>query len=81
MGDEFENTPLKGKNGKILRYADGKPILYKHFLNDLPDEEHEVFRRLSAAQQIEYYHELGLDPPKSLLDAVEKEKEKKNDKK
>jgi len=76
MGDDFENKTLKGENGKILRYADGKPILYKHFLNDLPDEEHDVFSKLSSAEQIEYYHEIGLDPPKSLLDAVENEKKK-----
>jgi len=76
MGDDFENKTLKGENGKILRYADGKPILYKHFLNDLPDEEDNVFGKLSSAEQIEYYHEIGLDPPKSLLDAVENEKKK-----
>lgn len=37
---DFENTPLKDK-GRTIRYHDGKPVLYKHFLNDLPDPEHE----------------------------------------
>lgn len=74
---DFENKTLKDEDGTVLKTADGKPILYKHFLNDLPDEEHEVFRRLSAAKQIEYYHELGLDPPKSLIDKAKKESKTK----
>lgn len=69
MSIDFENKPLKNENGKVIRTADGKPILYKHFLNDLPDDEHED--KWSARERIRFYGRLGLKVPECLLKEVD----------
>ena len=70
MSVDFENKPLKDENGEIIRYANGKPVLYKHFLNDLPDEEHEVFSNLSDAERVAEYRRRGFPVPENLLKSV-----------
>ena len=75
MSVDFENKPLRDENGKKIRTADGKPVLYKHFLNDLPDEEHSVYPKLSNSEKIAEWENLGIEPPEDLLKSMnDKEK-------
>jgi len=77
---DFENTPVTNDDGKIIRYADGKPVLYKHFLNDLPDDDDpNLFRNQSPENQLSYIHGLGYrakDFDKSLI-SLEQELDRK----
>ncbi|MFQ5500141.1 MAG: hypothetical protein ACE5FH_10775 [Candidatus Zixiibacteriota bacterium] len=66
MTTDFENRPLKDENGEIIRYDDGKPVLYKHFLNDLPDEE----LKLTAEDWAKQYKALNFPVPENILSAI-----------
>lgn len=50
-----DNRALRDKNGKIETYADGSPILYKHFTND-PSDEH--FERVNNQSEQEFLEEI-----------------------
>lgn len=75
MAVDFENKPLKDDDGNIIKTADGKPVLYKHFLNDLPDEEHDVYGRMTAVEKLAYTRSMGLEPTPELIKAAAKENE------
>ncbi|RME20813.1 MAG: hypothetical protein D6800_12785 [Candidatus Zixiibacteriota bacterium] len=58
--NKFENTPLRDENGEIIRYANGKPVLYKHFLNDLPDDDDpNLYRNYPPEKKLRYIHSMG----------------------
>lgn len=67
MSADFENKSLKDENGKTIRYANGRPILYKHFLNDLPDEEHELMAaKLIITNTIDMFLDSDIPIPASM---------------
>jgi len=62
MSPDFENTPLKDyKTGRVLRFADGEPILYKHFLDD-PDEDYDTYSKMTLAEKLAYWRRLDVSP-------------------
>lgn len=51
MVTDFENTPLRDENGKIILDASGNPILYKYFLNDMNDEDDDDKEQISLIKR------------------------------
>lgn len=70
MAVDFENKPLKDDDGNIIKTADGKPVLYKHFLNDLPDPEHETYSNMTATERLAYDRRLGIEPAPAVVKAA-----------
>ncbi len=56
-----DNKALRDKSGKIETYADGSPILYKHFTNDLSDEHFERENNQSEQEFLEEILDLDLE--------------------
>jgi len=67
MSVDFENTPLKDENGEVIKDVDGNPILYKYFLNDFPDPEHERIAEKNLVGDVIYmFLKFGTPIPESM---------------
>lgn len=80
MPTDFENRKLKDDAGNVIKYENGEPVLYKHFLNDLPDDD--IVAKVAAItpqEWVDFHIELDLPIPAELaaeLKAYNKQKKK-----
>jgi len=64
MSDKY----LKYEDGSILRYVDGSPVPYRHFINDpSDDDEDDGYVERSSRKMIEELLAREVEPPEDKL--------------